>query len=222
MTEASPDQSRIPSGSIPSSARVVLRPLANPLPLGFLGQAVASWSFACLQLGWLSPAQGHTVALGVLLLTVPLQLLASILGFLERDPVAGTGMGLLAGGWAIIAAGTLTSPPGALSPGLGVLLVGVAGAVLLPAAIGVQRMAAALVLLCSVARFAVTGAAELLTSHSWLHAAGWVGLVLAAMSAYAAAAFEIEAATGRARLPIGRLTSPEQDLAAEPGVRPRP
>lgn len=208
------------TGASPS-VQVVLRPFATPLPLGFLGQPVASWSFACLQLGWLPPSQGHTIALGVLAFTVPLQMIASILGFFARDPVAGTGTGLLAGGWAILTAGTLAQAPGATSTGLGVLLVGVAAALLLPAAVAPGRLAAAVVLILSVGRFALTGAAELLDTPAWLHAAGWVGLLLAATSLYAAVAFETEAATGHPWLSIGRLTTPRRDPATEPGVRPR-
>jgi succinate-acetate transporter protein len=195
--------------------------MGTPLPLGFLGQGVASWAFACLQLSWIDPAQGHLVALGVLVFTVPLQAVASVLGLLARDPVAGTGMGLLSGGWAILAVATLVSPPGSTSTGLGVLLVGLATAVLVPAAAALSRLAAAAVLVVSVARFAVTGVAELLGSQAWLQAAGWVGLVLAAAGLYAAAAFELEAVMHRTWLPIGRLHEGSADRFQEPGVRPR-
>jgi len=219
--------SRFPRGDVPAGqpqhlgTAVVLRPLATPLPLAFLGQAVASWAFACLQLSWLAPGQGHLVAVGVLVFTVPLQGAASVLGFLARDPVAGTGTGLLAGGWAILAAGTLLTPPGTSSGAVGVLAVGVAGALLLPAAVALTRLAAAAVLWPGVARFAVTGVAELTGDPGWLHAAGWVGLVLCAASGYGAAAFELEAATGRSWLPIGRLSDRQSDPVQEPGVRAR-
>jgi hypothetical protein len=72
--------------------RIVLRPIATPLPLGFLALAVATTAFASVQLGWIPQSQGHTIALGVLALTVPMQLLAAVIGFLARDPVAATGM----------------------------------------------------------------------------------------------------------------------------------
>ncbi len=45
--------------------------------------------------------QGRTAALAALLFAVPLQLVASVFGFLSRDPVAGTGMGVLSGTWAV-------------------------------------------------------------------------------------------------------------------------
>ena len=37
--------------------RVVLRPLASPLPLGFLALAAATLLTSALQLGWLAPDQ---------------------------------------------------------------------------------------------------------------------------------------------------------------------
>ena len=40
--------------------------------------------------------------------TVPLQLLASVVGFLCRDPVAATGMGILSGTWAVTGLATLS------------------------------------------------------------------------------------------------------------------
>lgn len=211
-----------PSDGEAAPARVVLRPLATPLPLGFLGQAVASWAFGCLQLSWIGQGQGHTIALGVVAFTVPLQLVAAVLGFLARDPVAGTGTALLAGGWAVLAAATLTSPPGATSSGLGVLLLGVAAALLVPAAVSATRLAACAVLALSVVRFAVTAVAELTGGQGWLHAAGWVGVVLAATSLYAAAAFELEAIAGRRLLPLGRVAGRAVPLHQEPGVRPMP
>jgi len=208
------------SGAATPVVHVVLRPLATPMPLGFLGQAVASWAFACLQLSWLSTGETHTVALGVLVFTVPLQAVAAVLGFLGRDPVAATGTGLLAGGWAVVAAASLMAPSGAMSPGLGVLAVGIAATLLLPTIAALSRLAAAAVFVLSAARFAVLGVAEIPRSQSWLHVDGWVGLVLSATSVYAAAAFELEAATGRVWLPVGRTGSRPDDPLGEPGVRP--
>lgn len=196
-----------------------LRPLGNPLPLGFLGQAVGSWAFACLQLSWISSTQAHTIAVAVLVFTVPLQALAAVFGFLARDAVAGTGPALLAGGWAITATATLLSPPGAFDAALGVLLMGVAAVLLVPALAAMRRLAAAAVLAASVVRFAITGVAELVGSNGWLHAAGWAGLALAAISCYAALGFELQAVTGHTWLPLGRTSARGVPLADEAGVR---
>jgi succinate-acetate transporter protein len=202
----------IPSGPY----RVVLRPVATPMPLGFLAQAVASVSLASVQLGWVGATQAHPVAWAVLVLTVPLQLISAVVGFLARDPVATTGTGLLAGGWAAVAVAALTSTPGTSSPGLGVVLLALSAALLVPAAAGVTKAAAAMVLLLSAARFAATGLHQLTASPAWQQTAGWVGIALAAVSSYAALAFELEASAGHALLPTLRWGAARR--AEQPGL----
>ena len=200
------DQGRDP-GSPTGVTRVVVRPIGTPLPLGFLGLLVATLGFSALQLGWVPPSQTAAVALGVLGLTVPLQLLSSVLGFLARDPVAGTGMGVLAGTWGAVALATLQGAPGATSPGLGVLLLASAAAMLVPAVAGVTKLAATGVMALTSVRFALTGVAELTDGQAWLTAAGVAGVVLAVAALYAALAFELEDARHRTVLPLGRRGS---------------
>jgi uncharacterized protein len=88
------------------AARIVVRPIASPLTLGFLALAVGTFTLAGAELSWIVPAQDSYAGLGVLLFVFPLQAISSIYGFLARDSIAGTGMGLLSGGW--LAIGTLT------------------------------------------------------------------------------------------------------------------
>ena len=83
-----------------SRTRMTLRPIAGPLALGFFGLAAATFVMSGLQLGWVEPTEGKQVALCILAFTVPLQFTASLFGFLARDGVAATGMGLLSGIWA--------------------------------------------------------------------------------------------------------------------------
>jgi hypothetical protein len=52
-----------------------------------------------LQLGWLSVSEGEQVSLILLAFVVPLQLITAVFGYLARDVIAGTGMGILAGTW---------------------------------------------------------------------------------------------------------------------------
>lgn len=214
----------------PYATHVVLRPLATPLPLGFLALAVATFAFASVQLSWIPRSESHTVALGVLVLTVPLQLLAAVMGFLARDPVAATGMGILSGTWGAVCLATLTSPPGAASAGLGVILLCSAACLLVPAAAAHAKLVPALVIATSAARFALTGIAEIDGGRSWMQAAGWLGVALAVLSAYAALALELEGSESRTVLPLGRrgasrkaldgqLSDQVADLATEPGVR---
>lgn len=213
--------------------RVVLRPIATPLPLGFLALALSTVMFSAVQLGWIALAEGRIAALTALLATLPLQFLAAVSGFLSRDPVAATGMGILSGTWAVIGYTTLTSPPGAVSDGLGVFLLTAGLAMVVPAAAaaGSKAVPAAVMALAGT-RFLVTGAYELTGSTGWKTAAGWVGLALAVVAFYAALALELEGARRRTVLPLGRRgpgqaavdgRGPLQpaDLRDEAGVRPQ-
>jgi hypothetical protein len=79
--------------------RVVLRPIGSPLALGFVALAAATFVASGLQLGWVEPGEGRNVALILVAFVAPLQLPASVLGFLARDSLAGTAMGVLSGTW---------------------------------------------------------------------------------------------------------------------------
>ncbi|KGH47553.1 hypothetical protein IN07_06585 [Modestobacter caceresii] len=215
------------------AARVVLRPLATPLPLGFLALALATTVFSAVQLGWVEPDQGRIAAITALAATVPLQLLASVMGFLTRDPVAATGMGVLSGTWAVAGFTTYSLAPGTTSSGLGVLLVVAGIAMLVPAAAAVgSKVMPALVMTVAATRFATTGVYEMTGSADWEAVAGWVGILLAAVAFYTALALELEGAQESTVLPVGRRGPGRSamdgegplepaDLAEEAGVRPQ-
>jgi succinate-acetate transporter protein len=210
---------------------VTLRPLAGPLALGFLGLAAASFVLAGLQLGWVEPAEGKKVALLVLGFTVPVQLLASIVGFLARDPVAATGMGLLSGIWAATGLVLLTSAPGSTSDALGLFLLLSCIAMLAPATAALSsKLVPAVVLASAAVRFGLGGLHQLTGDETWENAAGVWGLWLAGVGVYAAYAVELEDALHRTVLPLGRHgkgatavggTYAQQvaELHKEPGVR---
>jgi succinate-acetate transporter protein len=111
---------------------------------------------------------------------VPLQLLASVLGFLARDSLAGTAMGILSGSWLAVGLVLLTSPPGSTSDALGLFLLVAGTAMLLPATAALAtKLVPALVLATTALRFLVTGLYQLTASSAWKAAAGLVGLLLA-------------------------------------------
>jgi uncharacterized protein len=185
---------------------------------------------SALQLGWIPPTEGRVVALTALGFTAPLQLMAAILGFQARDTVAGTGMGLLSGTWAVIGLVMYTSPPGATSDGLGVMLLGAGLALSVPAVAAVGKPVAAAVLGTAALRFAVAGLAQLTGSAAWEKTAGLAGLLLAVLAVYAATAFELQAVQHRTVLPLfrrgagqsstGVAASGQPDhLSQEPGIR---
>ncbi|WP_347057069.1 GPR1/FUN34/YaaH family transporter [Blastococcus sp. HT6-30] len=221
------------AGATPTGTQVVLRPLATPLPLGFLALALATTVFSAVQLGWVPPEEGRVAGYTALFATVPLQLLASVFGFLSRDPVAATGMGVLSGTWAVAGLTTLSTRPGQVSPGLGTLLLVGAAAMLVPAAAAVSsKVVPAAVMALAATRFAVTGIYELTGSAAWKTTAGWVGVVLAVLAIYAALALELEGARERTVIPVGRRGAGRSamagdgpldpgDLIREAGVRPQ-
>jgi succinate-acetate transporter protein len=155
--------------------------VANPLPLGFLGLAVATFALATVQLGWIGAAQGGTVALCTFFFTVPLQLLASVAGFVRAEVAPATGMAVLAGTWAAISLTTYLSPPGSTSKGLGVVLCATGAAMFVPAAAALKQPLAAAVMAGAGLRFLTTAGYELTAHKGWQHAAGWVGLALAVL-----------------------------------------
>ena len=187
------------------AARIVLRPIGNPLPLGFLALAGGTLMVSGLQLGWLGPRLGQDVALVLLGFVFPLQLLAAVFGFLGRDVVAGTGMGILAGTWLSVGLVTLTSPPGATSDALGLFLLIAAVAMLVPAATaGMGKLVAFAVLATTALRFATTGLHQLTGSGVWEDVAGLIGLGLCALAVYAALAMALEDTARETRLPVLR------------------
>jgi succinate-acetate transporter protein len=202
------------------AAQVFLRPIANPLPLGFLALAAGTLMVSALQLGWLAPSDGHTVALILIAFVFPLQLLTSIFSYLARDVVAGTGMGILSGTWLTIGLVTLDSPTGATSDALGLFLLMAGVAMWVPASAALaSKLVPAAVLGTAGLRFMVTGAYELSAASSWQHIAGIVGLFLCALGIYAALAMALEDARGATVLPLGRRASGDRaiggDLAAQ-------
>jgi succinate-acetate transporter protein len=203
--------------STAAATRVVLRPVANPLPLGFLALAAGTLLVSGLQLGWLAPDQGRDVGLILIAFVFPLQLIASVFGYLARDVVAGTGMGVLSGAWLAIALVTLTaSPPAATSDALGLFLLLAATALLVPfAAATTGKLVPAAVLGTTAARFAVTGLYQLTGASGWKHAAGIIGLLLLAVALYAALALALEDAAGSTVLPVGRRGAGEDALTGD-------
>lgn len=235
MSESAPAQTaREEPTAVPSrpNARVVLRPVATPLTLGFLTLAAASFVVSGLELSWVNPAT-NWAAVGLVILTfvVPLQLISAVFGFLARDPVASAGMGILAGTWLAVGAVTYTGAPTMTSGAVGLLLLASASALLVPAAAGLSsKIAASAVLITAALRFYLTGVYELTDGAAWRLAAGVAGLVLTAVAGYTALAFELEGAHLRTVLPVGRrgrgrdalagdFASQVRDVHHEAGVR---
>jgi len=194
------------STPVAPAARIVLRPIGNPLPLGFLALAAATLLVSGLQLEWLAPTDGKAVAYCLIGFVFPLQLLSSVFGYLGRDVVAGTSMGILAGTWLSMGLITLDAPrPGATSDALGLFLLIAAVSMLVPAAAAsTGKLVPALVLTTTALRFFVTAMFQLTAGDTWMLIAGVVGLVLCALAVYAALALALEDVKRATVLPLGR------------------
>ena len=210
---------------------ITLRPIAGPLALGFFGLAAATFVMSGLQLGWVAPVEGKQVALCILAFTVPLQFTASLFGFLARDGVAATGMGLLSAIWAVVGLVTFTGGPGSTSDALGLFLLLTGVAMWAPASSATaSKLVPALVLATAGLRFVVTGLYQLTSNEAWEDTAGVIGLLLAGLAVYAAYAAEFEDVLKRPLLPLGRRGKGKEavkgtyaqqiaNVAHEPGVR---
>ena len=197
-----------------AASRVTLRPIASPLTLAFLALAVGTFILAGLQLSWIPAAQSPDIGLVLMVFVFPLQAASSVFGFLARDSIAGTGTGLLSATWLSVGVVTFTSPPGHTGGALGLLLIGAATALLVPATAGAATKPLASLVITGVAvRFFLTAAYELSSAASWKYAAAAEGLLLAVLALYAGLAFELEDSRLHTVLPTFRRSTGHRAIA---------
>jgi hypothetical protein len=185
---------------------VTLRPIGSSLPLGALALVPAGLLLSGLQLGWFAPSEAVTVACVILGFAVPLQLLASVLAFLARDSLVGTGFALFTGVWLAFGLSELIGSVGQTSGVLGVFFLGCAlvFAVLVGGGVAGGKAAGGAIILFGATRFLLSGLYELTASSGVERAAGIVGLVFVAVAAYVGLATLLEDNAHRTILPIGR------------------
>ena len=211
--------------------RIDLRPMASPMPMGFIGLAAATLVLSSFNLGLVPTSEAHTVALVMITFVFPLQGSAAIFGMLTRDGVAATAMAILSGTWLTVGLVMLTSPAGSTSDALGVLLIVSAICMLLPAlGASLGKLVVTVVLSTAALRLATSAIYQLTASTTWQTITGWIGVILFLFAVYAALASLLENVQGRTVLPMGRrrkgrmaveggLTEQVIDVTHEPGVR---
>ncbi len=160
-----------------------------------------------------------------------LQGIAPVFGYLSRDVVAATGMGILSGLWLCTGALLVVTPPGATSGALGTLMLVGSAALALVASVGAaSKLLPALVMGTAAVRFAVTGLYELSAAERWGDGAGAIGIVLSALALVAVAILALEDQLRRPLPPTLRrgrgrevveapLADQVRDVAREAGVR---
>lgn len=214
-----------------SIARIVVRPLGNPLPLGFFAFSLGTLAFSAFELGWIPQAEVHSLALLLLGAVFPAQALAAIFCFLTRDTSGASMLGILSGSWLGLGLVLLTQPQAASHHTIGVYILGLSGVLAIFAVLALAgRALFALALLVATPRYLLLGLFELNGSKGLEHASGIAGLVLLAVAVYTAVALMLEDAHQRTVLPLlrrglarqaveGSLDEQLQRLAREPGVR---
>jgi uncharacterized protein len=219
------------TGRETGSSQVFLRPIANPFALGFVGLAVATILASGVELGWVPGTQRHQAAILMIAFAPAIMFMASVFGFLARDAVAATALGVLSATWLAVGISLLLSMPGSHSRSLALLLFVAGTAILLSMTVAAQsKLVPAGVLGLTAIRFILTGVYEWGAGTTWGRAAAWVGVVLCACALYAVISLELEDIKRHAVLPTLRrgtgkramepsLEAQVQQVAAEAGVR---
>ncbi|MGW8486728.1 acetate uptake transporter family protein [Streptomyces sp. NPDC055886] len=196
--------------------RIVLRPIASPLPLGFFALGMGSTVLSSLQLGWVPTAQSEVLLLLVLIFVVPLQLVGGIFAFLARDAGSGTALLLLSGAWAGTSVTSLDSPPGEPVAAQAVFLLALVPFVLALAGASAQSKPLFAVLLTLTAtRFALTGLYEAGLGTALQVAAGWTGLGIGAFALYGGLALLVEDTRQRTVLPLFRRGKARESIEGD-------
>lgn len=212
------DRQSIPADeqTAPQATRIMLRPIATPFPLGFSALATASLLVAGLELGWFPASDRTIVAVVLVAFAFPLQLVASIFGFLGRDTAAATGFGVQGGTWLVVGIDLLLNRSGTTSPALGVLLLAASAWITVSAAGAMLgKLVPAGVLALTALRFLITGIYELTGTASAEHTAAVVGLLLVVAAAYGALALEVENLERRTVLPVLRRGHGREAMAGD-------
>ncbi|MFF7355809.1 MULTISPECIES: GPR1/FUN34/YaaH family transporter [Streptomyces] len=198
--------------------RIMLRPLASSLPLGFFAFGTGSILLTAAQLQWVPLAQTRPLMLLVLVFVVPLQLLSAVFAFPARDSGAACGLSVLGCAWAGTALVTLSGPPGRPSPALAVFLLSLTPLMLvLGAAAVLGKPLFSVLLLIGACRFALTGVYEAGGAVVLRTAAGWTGVALAVFALYAGFALLLEDSAQRTVLPLGRRGRARTSLQGDLG-----
>jgi succinate-acetate transporter protein len=211
--------------------RIVLRPLASALPLGFFAFGTGMAVLGGVDIPLFPQSALHTAAALLLTFVSPLQILAAVLAFLSRDGMAATGLGLFAASWATIGVQDLLATPGSTSPVLGLYLITFTVIIALLGTVAFRAQPLlGLILTISSVRTLLAGIYEVGGPKPLFTAAGVIGVALTALAFYGAIAFLLEDTAHHTVLPVARrgqartsltgdVDAQLRDIEAEAGVR---
>ena len=185
--------------------RIVLRPLASPLPLAFLTFGVGSILQSAFQFGVVPQDESRNMALIFGAVIFPSMFLAAVFAFLSRETLGATALGLISFSWLATSIVSYTSAPDPTSAALGVLDLAIATILLLLGTIGVLgKPVLSAVILLAFFRYGLNGFYELTASPLTQTVSGVIGCVIFAASLYGGLALGLEDVQHRTVLPFGR------------------
>lgn len=217
--------------SVPAEARIVVRPLATPLPLGLYSFGIGMLMLAAHSAGWVPIGQGKDVGLIIASFVFPLESAAAIFAFLARDTLAATILGLFSTSWLTVGLALILGPPGSNTAALGFYLVGFAAAVGTLALLSVSgKPLLSLILTLSTARAVIDGIYQFSGTIGIERVSGYVAAAIAGVAWYAGTAMALEDVHQATILPIfrrgtsksaiqGDLSDQLGGIGTEPGVR---
>ena len=185
--------------------RIVLRPLASPLPLAFFTFGVGSILQSAFQFGVVPQEESRNMALIFGAVIFPSMFLAAVFAFLARETLGATALGLISFSWLATSLVTYTSAPDPTSAALGVLDLAIAAILLLLGTIGVLgKPVLSAVILLAFFRYGLNGFYELTASPLTQTVSGVIGCVIFGASLYGGLALGLEDVQHRTVLPFGR------------------
>jgi succinate-acetate transporter protein len=188
-----------------SMTRIVLRPLASPLPLAFFAFGAGSALLSCQQLGLIPPPETKQLAIVFGAFVFPLQFVTALFAFLSRETLGATALGLISFSWLATALVLYTFPPNETSATLGFLSLILAVILLLLGAVGLLgKPLLSGIILIAVARFSLNGLYDLTAISAFQTVSAVIGLVIFGASLYGGLALSLEDVQHRTVLPFGR------------------
>ena len=185
--------------------RIVLRPLASPLPLAFFTFGVGSILQSAFQFGVVPQDESRNMALVFGTVVFPSMFLAAVFAFLSRETLGATALGLISFSWLATSLVTYTSAPDPTSAALGVLNLAIAAILLILGTIGVLgKPVLSAVILLAFFRYGLNGFYELTASPTLQTVSGATGCVIFAAALYGGLALGLEDVQHRTVLPFGR------------------
>jgi succinate-acetate transporter protein len=212
------------------ATRIMLRPIASALPLGFFSFGLGMLMIGMSAIGVIPVAELKSLGMILVFFVFPLEFLATIFAFLARDTMSATTLGLFTTSWLTLGLMNLTSVPGTRTITSGIYLFGFGGVVIILAVLALKAKAYFSALLTlAFGRMLFNGLYEV---GGWLltyRISGYIALVLAVLAFYGGVALALEDAGHREVLPLFRRGKASEAfngyhdqlerLESEPGVR---